>query len=864
MAREIDPMWTDPVEARALDDAPAAEATAGPRVPPARPAILLGYGDFGQTLLRRFLTSAALRGALAWETPPGGASPAERYLRDLAPIWVADPLRSPGGGGGIDRQEPARLEVLRDLLDQIREVQAGGAQPEAVAAEAETAVESLLAAPVQDRRGGRPGLDVFVLARPRTARDLGALERLMRPLMDRVENHRYLRQARRTSYVAILDFANYWDLSAGGRGLREALRRSVERWQGRRREGRPAFDRFYLVDGRTDAGARPEGQRIDEIILFLELMLFEGQRGELQRLFQAHVARESPVYAFGVRVMERRTALLSKRAAAEFGHGWLGYLAGEGDDSQDPEAASLRACLEPCGPQALRRALSAGELRSDLGRTLDRLERELVARLPRPGGDWRETVEVRYRQTEAELWQRLTGELGRRMDDLLRDRLSRLAADLEAAIDADLHHPERPVPLGTVLAEVDRSLAELAALGPAPRRAEPGTDALWRPLVEVDGSYRRFLSDRLNVEKLRRWWWGPMAVAMAVGLAPLLSGLLHDLPQPDPLGPRLLAATWQAAQWLADPVAMSLGLVGLTWGIGALWLQRRFRRRIERAERFFQDPEQGRLADRLRRVLGPGGELRSALEERLERRIQDLVLTARSAVHRELGRVRDRLRERRREMVWLRRQLEEFVRVQGGGGGAGGSEIRVPVEGPEEYERMLGFKRPGPDRYRSTHRELSPFRGWNQPWSDAFLYPLSFIEGLSKLYRDPFEQELSRPGEGPEQERWADAFEGFVQRHGTSPLAFHWPRQEGLPAEERFCLLPPLWRRLRNVREALSDIAVDEQHRLVSRDAGRSYLLRLQGGVDPACLVEAETATARPAAEHPAGRSRAGGSEGGP
>jgi hypothetical protein len=468
-----------------------------------------------------------------------GASPAERYLRDLAPIWVADPLRSPGGAGGIDRQEPARLEVLRDLLDQIHEVPQGAAQGELLAAAVEAAVGRLLAAPVQQRRGGRPGLDVFVLARPRSARDLGALERLVRSLMDRLENHGFLRRARRTSYVAILDFANYWDLSAGGRGLRETLRRSVERWQGRRREGRPAFDRFYLVDGRTDAGARPEGQRIDEITLFLELMLFEGQRGELQRLFQAHVARESPVYAFGVRVMERRTALLSKRAAAEFGHGWLHYLAGEGDDVPDLEAASLRACLEPCRPQAFREALGADEWRLELGRTLDRLERELVARLPRPGGDWRETVEARYRQTEAELWHRLNGELGRRMDDLLRDRLSRLGTHLEAAIEADLHHPERPVPLGTVLAEVNRSLAELAALGPAPRRAEPGTDALWRPLVEVDGSYRRFLSDRLNVEKLRRWWWGPMAVAVAVGLAPLLSGLP---PRPPPAGPHGTAA----------------------------------------------------------------------------------------------------------------------------------------------------------------------------------------------------------------------------------------------------------------------------------------------------------------------------------
>jgi hypothetical protein len=108
------------------------------------------------------------------------------------------------------------------------------------------------------------------------------------------------------------------------------------------------------------------------------------------------------------------------------------------------------------------------------------------------------------------------------------------------------------------------------------------------------------------------------------------------------------------------------------------------------------------------------------------------------------------------------------------------------------------------------------------------------------MYQDPIERELSRPGEGPEQERWASAFLGFVERHGAAPIAFHWTRQEGLPPEERFCLLPPLWRNLRNVRDALGGIAIDEQHLLVSRDPARSYLLRIQGGVEPACLVEAE------------------------
>jgi|GEM_PF-1491760 len=833
-------MWTDPAEASPMDDtSPPVVTPAEGRTPPPRPAILLGYGDFGHTLLRRFLTSAALRGSLEWEAPPGGASPAERYLRDLAPIWVEDHLAPDGQDRRWEGAEPARLEVMRDLLGQIRRVPASSSQEEDLAEAVEAAVSSILAAPVQHRRGGRPGLDVFVLGAPKSAKTLGSLDRLVRPVMDLLENHNFLRRARRTSYIAIYDFENYWDRSPSGRRLRGAFRKSVDRWSGRRIERRPAFDRFYLVDGKAEAGERSEAHRIDEICLFLELMFFEGQRGELQRLFQAHTAGESPVYSFGVRVMERRCALLSRRAAAEFGEGWLDFMGGSGSREDVPE--ELRRRLEPYRPAALERALAANELRSDLDDTLCQLEEELVHTLSSSGSDGVNQVSRRYEEVTTELWDRLKERAGRRLDELSRDRLSRLSDDLESAIEVDLHDRERPVPLGAVLQEVDDALAELTALEPTPREAPTGFEQLSRRLGEVTGSYERFRLDRLHLDRLQLWWF-LFALGTSIGVAPLLTRLLQDVPRPGPLAPHLLELGWGVLQKVADPILMSLFVLVVVWGTGGIWVQRRFRKRLERAEEAFRDPLQGRLADRLRQALGPGGSLRTPLEERLDRLVQDLVLTVRSVVRRELGRAREWLGERHREMEWLRQQLRDFRRVHGGTGGVldDRSEIRWAVEGPGEYDRMLALNPPSPPRFRSAQRELHPFATWNQTWSDAFLHPLSFIERLSSIYRDPIERELSRPGEGPEQERWASAFLDFVERHGASPVGFQWTRQDGLPPEERFCLLPPLWHNLRNVRDALADIAVDGQHLLVSRDAARSYLLRIQGGVDPAYLVEAE------------------------
>ena len=91
-------------------------------VQPHRPTIIVGYGDFGLGLLRRFLGTAALRGVLNWEEPPGGARPTERRLRDLALLWLPDLRADRGRGDQVSATEGDYLEMRRNLYRQIRRV----------------------------------------------------------------------------------------------------------------------------------------------------------------------------------------------------------------------------------------------------------------------------------------------------------------------------------------------------------------------------------------------------------------------------------------------------------------------------------------------------------------------------------------------------------------------------------------------------------------------------------------------------------------------------------------------------------------------------------------------------------------------
>ena len=826
----------------------------GIEVPAHRATVLVGYGAFGLATLRLLLASTVPRGVLQWEEPRGGADPGERSLRDLALLWVPDRVGSEGQQ--VDEEsarEGSAIEMMRDLYRQIQPVGADPTPEAGFAAALSEAAEKLLSASLRAARpaGVLPlGLDVIVLAHPADPETIGALDRLLGRGMERLANNANLERAvpgsEALNFLALFDFENYWDRFEPGRSVRQAVRDSIELWRRRRAQGQPAYGRLYLVDGRTDDGIRDVRHRMDEICLFLEFLLFEGQRGgELQRLYQSPGGRESPVATFGIRLTERSAGLLSHLAAARFGIGWLDYMVGSGPMRSAAEPLELRQRLAPYGPEALDILLGGDSLRGLVDGKLAVLEHELTA-LPAEAPDWPERVRARYEEMALHLEERLAELAHARMLQISKDHLVRLPDELRDGIDADLHHARDPVPLGAVVGELERMLERLERVGQdAPsRRGE--AEVQLQDLARLHAAYRGFLGGRVRIEGLRQWW-PLLAIALAGGATPIVVDLLSELPPPDPMS-FLQTQLHGVLRWLANPLAVGLLLFLLAWGLGARALQGRIAARMERARRFYTDAERGRLIDRLRGGLAAGGALRAPIDRFLDRLLLDMALSVRGEVSRELGVAAARLRERRREMLWLREQLRAFLdlhRLSADEQRPGldwlirdGTGIRHTVERGQDLEDMLRGNPPTAERFRSTQASQLPFARWAERYSPAFLYPLDFIARLSQIYKDPFLQELSQPGAGPEQQRRAREFLDFLKQYGSFALAFRWKRQEGVPPHRRYCLLPAVWRTLPQVLPALSGLGVGEESVLPGVDVARAYLLRLQTGVEPESLVE--------------------------
>jgi hypothetical protein len=819
---------------------------------PHRATILVGYGAFGRDVLRRLLASTALRGVLVWEEPHGGADPSERSLQDLALLWVRD--RMGFDGQEVDEesaQEGTSLEMMRDLYRQIQQVPETGSPETDFADAIAVAAEKLLSASTRaSRQSVLPlGLDVIVLARPTGPEVIGSLDRLLARGMERLANNANLERAVQGSealnFVEILDFENYWDRGDRGRRVREAVRNSIEQWWKRRNDGKPGFGRFYLVDGRTADGIRDARHRMDETCLFLEFLLFEGQRGgDLQKLYQSQGALESPVATFGIRLMERSAGLLSRLAAAQFGVGWLAYLSENGASAPGAEPLALRQKLAPYRPQELDGMLGRDALRAEVDRELAALESGLIS-LPIGLEDWPERVRRSYEQTVARLEIRLTESVRERMAAIAQERLAGLSADLRAGVEGDLHDPRSPVPLGTVLTEVQSAIETLGRIEEPPPSSGSAAPLL-RRIAELHDEFRRFSQDRVSPEGLRRWWpW--LGAALSAVLTPLVVEVLEDIPKPSSM--RFLQTRfWDLLQKIDTPLVIGLLLFLAAWGLAAWTLQRSIAARIERARRFYDDAERGRFVDCLREGFAPGGALRAPIDHLLDRLVRDMAISVRAEVRRELSRTASRLRERRREMLWLREQLRDFLRLHGLTADErhtdlerslrDGTGIRHAVERGEDFDRMLRSNPPNPERFRSTQATNGPFDSWDWRYSRAFLYPLSFVDRLSRIYKDPFQQELALPGTGPEQQKRSSELLDFLQHHGSFSLAFQWKAQQGVPPDRRYCLMPAIWRQLPGVLPALSGLRVGEEAVFLGLDVARAYLLRVQTGVEPECLLE--------------------------
>ena len=822
-------------------------------IPPHRPTILVGYGAFGLEVLRRLLASTAPRGVLTWEEARGGAAATDRHLRDLALLWFPDPMASVAET--LDHEnarEGGALEMMRDLYRQIERIGPEDRAPtenDFADALSEAADMLLSAVARATRKDALPlGLDVFVIARPATREVLGALDLLLIKGMDRLANNTNLERgvqgAEALNFLAFFDFEHYWDREKKGHDVRRALRDSIEQSERRRVAGKAAFSRFYLVDGRTDDGTREPFHRVDEISLFIEFLLFEGQRGgDLPRLYRP-TGNESPIATFGIRLVERSAGLLSHLAAARFGIEWLEYLAGEGPFRNDVEPAHLRARLDPYTPEALETLLDADSLRAEVEKRLDTLEQELAA-LPVALPDWPERVRRRYDETRHELHAALARRAQERMAWIAENHLRQLPAELHQGVEKDLRDEKKPVPLGSVLAELKALLQRLEppeVTPPEPGRAEEHL----RGIERLHADYTRFEQERVSVEGLKGWW-PLLAIALSASLTPIVQQVLGAIAPPDSMS-FLLSRAYAALFWINQPLLLGFLLFFLTWGLGRALLQPGIAGRVERTSRFFDDSDRGRFVDRLRGGLKSGGALREPVDDQVNRLILDMALSVRGEVTREVGRVVARLEERQREMRWLSGQLRGFLQLNGLNNDESrldserlerdGTGIRFAMEHADDLDAMMRLNPAVPDRFRSVQASHSPFVSWEDRYSRSFLVPIEFLDRLSKLYRDPIENELARAGSGPEQRRIASKLLDFIRQRGALSLAFLIKPQEGLPPDQRYCLLPPLWQQLDGVRTALGGLRMGEQAILNGANEGRGYLLRFLGGIDPKCLLE--------------------------
>jgi hypothetical protein len=816
------------------------------------PTILIGHGAFGRTVLRRLLASTAARGALDWQEGEPGGDPAARRLKNLALLSLA------GRGGGRPAGGDSRNEEERDIFSELeRQIEEVEPSPPALAAALEQAADRLLAAEERAADAGRPplGLDVIVLTHPRMPEDLGELLNLLPLGMGRLAGRAALeRQAEgheRLNFLQILDFDQYWERSDPGKRLRETVHKAVTHWEEQLKVRRAGFGRTYLVDGQTQDGARDESYRIDEIILFLELLLFEDQRGEL-KLYGRQRDFESTVGTFGVRLVERSGGLLSRLAAAAFGAGWLQHLAGTGGVDGDADLTGLRQHLAPYRAGHLRQLLATDELAGRLETGLREVEASLLAGLDHT--DWPAQVRERAQSALLKLKNHLSSWAGERAARLDQELLTALPSELAAGVESALHHGGNPATLGRIVQELEELVKEMEGLPPAsPRETAAEED----PFAGLEAAHARYLqarAEQIDAGRLPRWW-GLLACVVAAAWTPLLLEALAEMPEPDPASHHLLRWGYRALQVFANPWLAGAVIFLAAFVAGRFAFQRTLAWRVQRALAFHTDPERGRLADRVRAALAPGGALRTQLDRFAERVERDLAARVRSDVQREARRVLGLLEERRREAGWLRHRLLDFLRGYGLDASLAGEGferarrrrggVRQSLERGQELKVLLEKNAPRPERFRSTQIKRQPVKGWAERYCDAFLQPLRFLDELSEEYPDSADVALDG---GLEAAAVRDELLEFLARNGRFHPAFDWAQTEGVPVNESHALVPASWSAVPEVIRLLRDHGWTDAKISRGGDPGRVYLLRIQLGVAHERLLERLPQTVLPEA----------------
>ncbi|MCB2262772.1 MAG: hypothetical protein LGR52_07530 [Candidatus Thiosymbion ectosymbiont of Robbea hypermnestra] len=806
-----------------------------------KPTILIGHGTFGREVLERLLNNTAPRGSLEWAQAPAGedgAGVGVRRLRDLALLWMPD---STGDlGGGLD-SSGGQADFIDDLHRQIRTIEnrPGTAERELSAAVAE-ASDALREPGIAKERRIAGGLDLVIVAHIDQPSRIGTLDTLTRALLKRLvtDNPLWkttLRSKRKLSCVQVLDFDNYHRSDGAGAAVRRSLRRSMEGWKANLDAKFPAVDRCYLVDGRAQDSVRDPKSRYEEATLFIELLLFAGLRDheQLRELYQQTGQDQQIAAAFGIRLLERSPPLLSRIAAASFGEGWLPYLRGSREVGFTRKARRVSKALQPFFGDVHEITDGEGSLTARWEEGVAAIREELLALPGQESEEWPE----RARELFARRARLLELELGRAGLDWARrvreEHLKDGGSAIEEAVTKDLHDPLEPVPLASVLAEIEEAIRILTRRGGKPTDLAdsdgPGLDtaeAVHRAYIGERDEWLRGFGRQLN--RL----WPLLAGALALAITPFVRELLRWLPNLAVAETPWYQTLVGVVTLLDRPVLIAPMLAVLIWPLLRLLVQRRLTRGILRARAFHLDQLRGRLRDA---ILSDCDRLRGILDQ-----VQaNMHATLATELRQVLGGFRDRLTERGREIDWLRGQLGEFLRMQGFHGGhlePPQNSAHTLLANDADLHGMMRVKPATASHFEGHQEELpTPFAGWNRYFSNAFLDLFGFVDHLSRPYLTKLRDDLSDAKSGTEWDLRVAATETFATQSGFD-LTFRIDADKAKGTTEVFCVIPNAWAGQTGIRNRLQGIGVEDERICTGEDPSRVYLIKRHLNIPPDAL----------------------------
>ncbi len=795
------------------------------------PTILIGYGAYGRRVLHSFLAGAAARGALAWNEQGTVDSLNQRRLQSLSLLWIPDTL------GLVEQQVPADLlgesgyELMDDLFAQVKELEGSFEEIRANLSEALDVEKKWLLDAGRRGEASVAGLDVIVIAQPTHEEIIGSLRDVLEPAMLRLAADPAFTTVQEgggdtlLNFIHILDFEEYW--APRMEPVRAALQQVLTEHEDAFASGRPTAGRVYLFDGNTAGGHRSFESRLQEIVLFLELLLLEGLRNapDARSLYRRERINIPPVCTVGVRVVERSSGLLRRLAAAAFARNWLAHIAST--TALEGNAKPFEDLVSGFRGDRLAATIGAPQLLSAASREVSRVEAALLAISP-DRADWGEQLrETAERETEASVL-RLSEQSGSQNAALSRGVMTEFRQELERVVTAAMQDARPALTLGTVIQQLqllEDDLGAAVAEGQAPGDL-PASDSAFEEAARMQREYAMYRSRQVQTARLAVRWWPRAAVAFAVALSPVVL--------------RGIADSWPSSSeppWEISPVcAVALG--ALFWLFGRRAIQPVLSRTAERARQFYTNPERGRLAERVRRIAAS-----EAVAARIGSYTRQLIFGLRQYVQggvaAELQRARSVLMKRREEVEWLQRQVGEFLlsyQVDASGPvpvfqpGRVTGDVRFSLERSEDLEAVAQSVPPGVDRFRELVASQRLFAGWSKPYCDTFLHPLPFLDRLSEKFHDRLETDEA------ESRRRAERISSFLEKDLHVPVCFRWLMTDGLPSPQRGSLFPAAWSSLHGVVFALTTSGFGNRA-VQTPNTERMYLFESVLGVPTRLLV---------------------------